>query len=590
MSNSNEDPRIQGGHGADQFNHEPTIEDEARESILFLIDTGVCIDPTRFYAIVSRTVIAWANAEGLSGPERGQRMSRKAFDLIRDFLAILKANKGSCVVKSVPENLPPFMLAEFIASEHRIARIANDTDDTDNEAMPLMRYYASGRFTGTYREVSEREGIYELLLPYTRMANRFFANEVYSYLRALAPIVVESCDPDLVPVANGVFNVKTRVLEEFSPDRVFLTKCMTAYNPNAVSPNRTLKDGSTWEFNAWLADLFSGDIERVALIWQVIAASLRVHKDFDKAIAFYSPKGEGGKGTLLVLLKELIGAGNWASVPIKRFSDRFGAEPVFGKSAVFTDENSVGAFIEESDAIKQYITHEVMTVDRKNRRAVPWRPRGIMVQCLNDLPEFTDKSDSLWRRFVFVPFDKCFTGHRDPTIKSTFMRDPEVLEYVLMCALEIPDFDDFLIGAKTSELGEEAKANNDPVRVWWSEVGDQLRSSVLPVEFLFALFGAWFKRTNPSGRVISQRKFRDRLKAIVDGENPQRFRFMGRDENPVSWGQYWKDEPVMAEYKFEIGVEWAENLFGTPTFFNNRPRGRGLVRLNATTATTTTNN
>lgn len=585
MSNTNEDPRIQGDTGADQFSYEPTIEDEARQSILFLIDKGAFITPSEFYSLISETVIRWANAEGLTGPNRGRRMDRKAFDLIRNLLAIIKKNKGSCVVRSAPENLPPFMLAQFIAAEHRVVLVGEETDEVAK--MPLMRYHASGRFEGTYREITEREGVRELLSSYTKTANSYLVNEVYAQLRSLAPMVSECTEPHLVPVDNGIYNVETRTLETFSPDRVYLTKCMTAYNPNAVSPTRTLKDGSPWEFNAWLADLFSGDLERVALVWQTITAALRVHKNYDKAVCFYSPKGEGGKGTLLVLLKELVGAGNWASVPLKKFSDRFGTEPLFGKSAVFTDENSVSVFTETASDLKQYITHEVITIDRKNQRAVQWRPRGVMVQCLNDLPEFADKTDSLWRRFAFLPFDKCFTGRRDLTIKDTFMRDPEVLEYVLKVALELPDFDDFIVGAKAVELGEDVKLNNDPVRAWWSEVGDRLLSTVLPVEFLFALFCAWFKKTNPSGRVISYRKFRDRLKSIVDGENPQRFRLMGRDENPISWGQYWTDEPVMNEYKLTIGVEWAETFFGNPTFFNNRPRGRGLVRLTSTTARTT---
>lgn len=577
MSYAQQNPRIQGDTGAFELTPQNSIEDDAIESLVCLIDKGAFITPSEFYSLVSETVIRWANAEGLTGHNRGRRMDRKAFDLIRNFLAIIKANKGSCVVRSAPENLPPFMLAQFISAEHRVVLVGEETDEVAK--MPLMRYHTSGRFEGTYREITEREGVRELLSSYTKTANTYLVNEVYAQLRCLAPMVAECTEPHLVPVDNGIYNVQTRTLEAFSPDRVYLTKCMTAYNPNAVSPIRTLKDGSSWEFNAWLADLFTGDMERVALVWQTITAALRVHKNYDKAVCFYSSKGEGGKGTLLVLLKELVGAGNWASVPLKKFSDRFGTEPLFGKSAVFTDENSVSVFTETAADLKQYITHEVITIDRKNQRAVQWRPRGLMVQCLNDLPEFADKTDSLWRRFAFLPFDKCFTGARDSSIKDKFMRDPEVLEYVLKVALELPDFDDFIVGAKAVELGEDVKLNNDPVRAWWDENSHRLVSNVLPVEFLFATYVAWFKQTNPSGRAISYRKFRDRLKGILDGESTPHFRLMGRDENPVMWGQYWDDEPLAKEYGYALGIEWGDMSTGHPLFFDNHPRGRGLVRV-----------
>lgn len=508
-------------------------------------------------------------------------MDRKAFDLIRDYLAIIKANKGSYVVKSPPENLPAFVLAQFITSEHRVVLVGDDTDDA--ETMPLMRYHDQGLHSGTYREITERDGMYELLSPYTKMVNRYLVSEVYAQLRTLAPIVAECCEPHLVPVANGVFDIETRTLEPFSSERVFLTKCMTAYNPSATSPKRTMKDGSEWEFNAWLTDLFSDDTERVTLVWQVIVASLRAHKSYDKAVCFYSSKGEGGKGTLLVLLKELVGAGNWASVPIKRFGDRFGTEPLFGKAAVLTDENSVSAFTEAAGDLKQYITHEVITVDRKNKRAVQWRPRGVMVQCLNALPEFADKTDSLWRRFVFLPFDKCFTGARDSSVKDTFMRDPEILQYVLRVALEYPEFDDFIVGAKAAELGNDVKLNNDPVRAWWAEHAARLVSPILPVDFLYAAFVAWSKKTNPSGRSLSDRKFRDRLKEVLDGETAPDFRLMGRNENPISWGQHWRHEPLVNEYA--LGWEWLPQAAGPPEFFRHHPRGRGLVRIQASQPT-----
>lgn len=575
MSDTNDSPRIQGDTGAVEFNAQPTIEDDAIESLMFLVDKGAFITPSEFYGLISKTVICWADAEGLTGPNRGRRMDRKAFDLIRNFLAIIKKNKGSCVVRSAPENLPAFVLAQFIASEHHVVLVGDDTDDA--ETMPLMRYHVSGRYSGIYREITERDGVRELLSSYTKTANTYLVNEVYAQLRSLAPMVSECTEPHLVPVANGIYNVETRTLEAFSPERVFLTKCMTAYNPNATSPKCMLKDGAEWEFNAWLADLFSGDVERVTLVWQTITAVLRVHKSYDKAVCFYSSKGEGGKGTLLVLLKELVGAGNWASVPIKRFGDRFGTEPVFGKSAVFTDENSVSAFTEAAGDLKQYITHEVITVDRKNKRAVQWRPRGVMVQCLNDLPEFADKTDSLWRRFVFLPFDKCFTGARDSSIKDRFMRDPEVLEYVLKVALEYPEFDDFIVGVKAIELGNDVKLNNDPVRAWWGEHAARLVSPILPVDFLHAAFVAWSKKTNPSGRPLSDRKFRERLKEVLESETAPSFRLMDRTENPISWGQHWRHEPLVDEYA--LGWEWASQLAGPPEFFRHHPRGRGLVRV-----------
>lgn len=64
-----------------------------------------------------------------------------------------------------------------------------------------------------------------------------------------------------------------------------------------------------------------------------------------------------------------------------------------------------------------------------------------MIQCLNDAPKFRDKTDSMLRRIIFVPFDKCFTGRERKYIKSDYLARKDVCEYVLKHVLEdIPNY------------------------------------------------------------------------------------------------------------------------------------------------------
>ncbi len=39
------------------------------------------------------------------------------------------------------------------------------------------------------------------------------------------------------------------------------------------------------------------------------------------------------------------------------------------------------------------------------------------------------------------------------------------------------------------------------------------------------------------------------------------------------------DEPLAKEYGYALGTEWGDTSAGHPLFFENHPRGRGLVRL-----------
>lgn len=60
-----------------------------------------------------------------------------------------------------------------------------------------------------------------------------------------------------------------------------------------------------------------------------------------------------------------------------------------------------------------------------------------MVQCLNEMPRIKDKSDSFYRRQLFIPFTKCFTGAERKYIKQDYLKRKDVLEYVLWKVLNM---------------------------------------------------------------------------------------------------------------------------------------------------------
>ena len=54
-----------------------------------------------------------------------------------------------------------------------------------------------------------------------------------------------------------------------------------------------------------------------------------------------------------------------------------------------------------------------------------------MVQCVNEMPRTKDKSESFYRRQIFIPFTKCYTGIERKYIKNDYLNRKDVLEYVL---------------------------------------------------------------------------------------------------------------------------------------------------------------
>ena len=56
---------------------------------------------------------------------------------------------------------------------------------------------------------------------------------------------------------------------------------------------------------------------------------------------------------------------------------------------------------------------------------------------LNEMPRVKDKSDSFYRRQLFIPFTKCFTGAERKYIKDDYLKRKEVVEYVMYKVLNM---------------------------------------------------------------------------------------------------------------------------------------------------------
>lgn len=116
-----------------------------------------------------------------------------------------------------------------------------------------------------------------------------------------------------------------------------------------------------------------------------------------------------------------------------------------------------------------------------------------MVQCLNEMPRIKDKSDSFYRRQLFIPFTKCFTGAERKYIKYDYLHRKEVLEYVLFKVLNM-NYYELSIPESCKDALEEYKEFNDPVRQFMADIMSELQWDLVPFTFLYDLYKAWYKK------------------------------------------------------------------------------------------------
>lgn len=513
------------------------------------------------------------------------------------------------------KRLDVWQIAQVLVHLHRTVTIAPNTQDTDPEYDVLGMYQASGVGKGTY--TSSEDTIRAVARAYNAQLTLNGFKEVEAILREQSPRTQQSTHRDLIAVGNGIvyygtdplditvhgkdFHFEPKSVHPFDPRIVFLSKSRVNYVDDAPEQIITHPvDGTKWDIVSWIDDLFDepGMEDMADLIWEIIGAAIRPHVSWGKTAWFYSEVGSNGKGTLCALMRNLIGPGAHTSIPLSDFGKNFALEPLLRAMAVIVDENDVGTFIDKAANLKAIVTNDIIQIDRKYRVPIAFQFFGLMVQCLNEFPLVKDKSESFYRRQLFVPFTKSFTGAERKYIKDDYLQRPEVLEYVLWRVInragaQTPgSYYEFAEPAATEAALSEYKEANDPIRSFWEEFRDQFVWDLLPFTFLYDLYKVWFTRVSPSGSPVSRQRFIADLSAIVRADD----RWSCTDKNKKVRPSTMLDAPEHLIAEYELKAWYAPGCTGTedrkrlckPVL---SPQYRGILRTALTslpTATTTT--
>ena len=214
-------------------------------------------------------------------------------------------------------------------------------------------------------------------------------------------------------------------------------------------------------------------------------------------------------------MRNLLGRGSWESISLKDFSSPFMLEPLMRISAVITDENDTGTFVDDAAALKSIITGDPFQLNRKFKEPRTVLFKGFMVQCVNELPRLRDRSESMYRRLLVVPFEKRFEGNERKYIKDDYLKRKEVLEYVLYHLLAETDYYELDEPQACTALLDEFREVNDPVRQFLGDVLPEASWDILSWQFLHDLYRHWFQRNIPSGRPESRKALIADIKRLL---------------------------------------------------------------------------
>ena len=302
----------------------------------------------------------------------------------------------------------------------------------------------------------------KLILKYdSRLTSNRFFNELIAYIRTETKIQPPLSDYRYIPVANGVYNIETKQLEKFNPKFIITSKIKTAYNPYVKKPVL----GGWFDFDEWLDTLACHDSELVKLLWQVMNEAINPNRTRKKMVLLVGD-GNNGKGTFQALLENLIGRENISNLKPDQFGKEFYLGALEGKVCNIGDDIS-NKYLDEVSDLMSVVSGDPVQVNKKGKQPIEARFKLLCIFSGNDLPSARNKTTGWYRRLCIIPFDADFNGEIErPEIKDEFIKDKQLLEWVLFKILNMPDFDKFIEPKAVKEMLTEYKNNNDYIKVW----------------------------------------------------------------------------------------------------------------------------
>lgn len=291
--------------------------------------------------------------------------------------------------------------------------------------------------------------------------------EVIKYL-ALICDAAKPADARYIAFNNGIYDIVTDTMLDFSPEYIITNKIPWDYVPDA---QHDLVDRI-------LDNLACDDPAIRSLLEECMGYCFYRHSEMSKAFILIGEKSNG-KSTYLDLVKAVLGEENVSSLDLKELGDRFSTSMMFGKLANIGDD--IGDEFMQGNRVatfKKVVSGNYIKAERKGQDPFNFSPYVKLLFSANRIPRMKDRTGAVLRRLVIIPFNAVFTkadkGY-DPYIKYKIIDDPRAMEYLVQLGIRglhriLQNLEFTQSDAVDAEL-EAYEEENNPVLAFIKDVG-----------------------------------------------------------------------------------------------------------------------
>jgi len=227
-----------------------------------------------------------------------------------------------------------------------------------------------------------------------------------------------------IPVQNGILNLITLELEEFTPKKIFFNKLPVKYDVDAKCEN----------IDKFLSEVLKDPHDK-DVMYQKFGYDLYKEHFIEKATMFVGD-GRNGKGKLLALKKNFLGSENCCSVSLNQMhSGSTSVCELYGKLVNIAGDLSNNAF-KDTGLFKEITGRDPIGAKRKYLNDLNFVNYSKQYFACNELPKVYDRSLGFYSRWDLFEFPYTFVsqGEYDMANDKTNLKikDERVIDKIIV--------------------------------------------------------------------------------------------------------------------------------------------------------------